>query len=125
MRSRSIFSSCENRKNFHGTAPRTMKVKTENLKSLLKGIANLHGRTSYKWNGEDEKRGRKVWFNVLEHSTKSERHFWATMNYIHNNPVAAGLVSVPEDYYYSSARNYAGLNAPLEIIFESQELNRH
>jgi hypothetical protein len=35
------------------------------------------------------------------------------------------LVSVPEDYYYSSARNYAGLNAPLEIIFESQELNRY
>ena len=62
-------------------------VKTENLKSLLIGIAKLHGRTSYRWNGEDNKRGRKVWFNVLEHSIKTERHFWATVKYIHNNPV--------------------------------------
>jgi len=36
--------------------------------------------------------------------------------------VVAGLVSRPEDYYYSSARNYAGLEAPMEIIFESQPL---
>jgi hypothetical protein len=46
------------------------------------------------------------------------------MNYIHNNPVAAGLVAKPEDFYYSSARNYAGLDAPLDIIFESQQLTR-
>jgi REP element-mobilizing transposase RayT len=28
------------------------------------------------------------------------------MDYIHNNPVAAGLVEKPEDYLYSSARAY-------------------
>jgi len=28
--------------------------------------------------------------------------------YIHNNPVKAGLVASPEDYIYSSARDYAG-----------------
>jgi hypothetical protein len=52
----------------------------------------------------------------------SNKFFFQKLNYIHNNPVAAGLVLKPEDYYYSSARNYAGLSAPLEIIFESQEL---
>ena len=30
------------------------------------------------------------------------------LNYIHNNPVKAGLVDNPEDYRYSSARSYAG-----------------
>lgn len=30
------------------------------------------------------------------------------INYIHNNPVAAGLVFRPEDYRYSSAVDYAG-----------------
>lgn len=30
------------------------------------------------------------------------------LNYIHNNPVKAGLVDTPEDYRYSSARSYAG-----------------
>lgn len=37
------------------------------------------------------------------------------INYIHENPVRAGIVERPEDYLYSSARNYARLEAPLEI----------
>jgi REP element-mobilizing transposase RayT len=37
------------------------------------------------------------------------------INYIHENPVRAGIVERPEDYLYSSARNYSGLKAPLEI----------
>lgn len=28
------------------------------------------------------------------------------LNYFHNNPVEAGIVSKPEDYLYSSARDY-------------------
>jgi len=31
------------------------------------------------------------------------------LNYLHNNPVEAGIVLSPEDYLYSSAVNYAGL----------------
>lgn len=31
------------------------------------------------------------------------------LEYIHNNPVKAGIVLSPEDYLYSSAINYAGL----------------
>jgi putative transposase len=31
------------------------------------------------------------------------------LQYIHNNPVEAGIVLHPEDYLYSSARNYAEL----------------
>ncbi|GMQ23694.1 transposase [Algoriphagus sp. oki45] len=30
------------------------------------------------------------------------------LNYIHQNPVVAGLVLSPEEYLYSSAKNYAG-----------------
>lgn len=30
------------------------------------------------------------------------------INYIHNNPVEEGLVYRPEDYVYSSARDYSG-----------------
>jgi hypothetical protein len=39
------------------------------------------------------------------------------VNYIHNNPVRASLVEKPEDYLYSSARNYAGLNGLIEIDY--------
>ena len=37
------------------------------------------------------------------------------LNYIHNNQVEYGYVGNPEDYLYSSARNYAGLDNMLEI----------
>jgi putative transposase len=30
-------------------------------------------------------------------------------DYIHNNPVKAGMVNRPEDWEFSSARDYAGL----------------
>ncbi|MFC2087587.1 hypothetical protein ACFLSA_05470 [Bacteroidota bacterium] len=35
---------------------------------------------------------------------------------MHLNPVRALLVEKPEDYLYSSARNYAGLNGLIEIV---------
>jgi putative transposase len=39
------------------------------------------------------------------------------LEYIHQNPVRAEIVTEPEDYLYSSARDYAGVKGLLEIIF--------
>lgn len=43
------------------------------------------------------------------------------IDYIHQNPVEAGLVYKPEDYVYSSARDYAGEQGLLEnvIVFRT------
>ncbi|MCD9575987.1 REP-associated tyrosine transposase [Flavobacterium soyae] len=38
------------------------------------------------------------------------------VNYIHNNPVNSKIVTLPEDYFFSSARNYAGLSNDLDVI---------
>lgn len=38
------------------------------------------------------------------------------IDYIHTNPVKDKIVSLPEDYYFSSARNYAGLENDLKVI---------
>jgi hypothetical protein len=38
------------------------------------------------------------------------------MNYIHQNPVADGIVERPEEYFYSSARNYADLNGVMQVV---------
>ena len=38
------------------------------------------------------------------------------LDYIHNNPVKAGFVDEPEDYVYSSARDYAGKQGLIEIV---------
>ena len=38
------------------------------------------------------------------------------INYVHNNPVEEGLVFRPEDYVYSSASDYAGVQGVLESV---------
>jgi putative transposase len=38
------------------------------------------------------------------------------LDYIHANPVEAGFVSRPEDYVYSSARNYCGEQGALDVL---------
>jgi len=43
---------------------------------------------------------------------------WVTgqkLFYLHNNPVTAGIVDEPEDYIYSSARNYCGKSGLIDV----------
>ena len=49
----------------------------------------------------------------------SNTFFDEKLDYIHNNPVEELVVERPEDYFFSSARNYAGLNNYLDIVLES------
>ena len=86
----------------------------------------------------DEPESRRIWMlnyfeNVSKHLKKDQKYkVWQNeyyaeviysnkfllqkLNYIHNNPVRAGIVDQPEHYLYSSARNYAGLEEKLEVI---------
>ena len=38
------------------------------------------------------------------------------LNYIHNKPVIDKIVANPEDYVFSSARNYADLDSELDVV---------
>jgi REP element-mobilizing transposase RayT len=86
----------------------------------------------------DEPESRREWmleyFQKACHHLKREQHYkvWQDgyhaehiysnlfikqkIDYIHNNPVKDKIVTLPEDYYFSSARNYAGLDNDLEVI---------
>jgi putative transposase len=81
-------------------------VKTDCLKELRKEIGKFHGRMSFKWNGEDQRRGRQVWHDWVDREIKSYRHFWATVNYIHNNPIHHGHVDKWQDWPWSSATDF-------------------
>ena len=40
------------------------------------------------------------------------------LDYLHNNPVAAGFVEKPEDWLYSSAKDYyTGMKGMIDILF--------
>jgi REP element-mobilizing transposase RayT len=59
----------------------------------------------------------KVWQNGYhaEH-IYSNKFIRQKLDYIHNNPVKDKIVTLPEDYYFSSARNYAKLDNDLEVV---------
>lgn len=81
-------------------------IKTNRIKELREALGKFHGRSSFQWNGEDNMRGRKVWHNCFERPMKSERHFLATLNYVHHNPVHHGYVDHWQDWPWSSAREF-------------------
>lgn len=45
----------------------------------------------------------------------SEKFMWSKIDYIHFNPVRAGIVKIPQDYIYSSASNYLEGKGILDI----------
>lgn len=59
--------------------------------------------------GLQTKKGRKYQFwqrNSLCIELRSENVYNQKLDYIHNNPVKAGMCILAEDYKYSSARYY-------------------
>ncbi len=81
-------------------------LQTDNIKELLHELGRFHGRSSRKWNLEDNQIGRKVWFNYFERPVFFESQFWAIMNYIHHNPVQHDYVEHWTDWQFSSAMRF-------------------
>jgi putative transposase len=81
-------------------------IQTDNIEEFRRILGKIHGSTSFRWNGEEDKRGRKVWYRSFDRPMKSDRHFWASVNYIHNNPVRHGYCQKWQDWSFSSADNF-------------------
>lgn len=81
-------------------------VEAADIKFLLHELGLMHGRTSYTWNFEEKSRGRKVFFRAVERAMRSDRHYWATINYVHHNPVRHKYVKRWTDWPWSSAVQY-------------------
>lgn len=52
----------------------------------------------------------------------TEKFLWQKLNYIHMNPVRAGIVKRASEYVYSSASNYVNGNGILEIELPSNPI---
>lgn len=81
-------------------------VAVRELKETISALGRLHGRTSHAWNGEDGLRGRRVWCAPADRMIRSTDHFWATVNYIHHNPVKHGYVRRWQDWPFGSAAGF-------------------
>lgn len=72
------------------------------------------------------KQGFKVWqdgYHALE--ALDNAFIYQKLDYIHANPVKDMIVEKPEDYWFSSARNYAALESVLEIELIPQQLKTY
>jgi len=109
---------------------------TENLSGTLGDLKKFTSKQIIK-TIQEEPESRREWLLFMfsraanQHARNKEFQVWTHENhavllyseqfvsekldYIHNNPVRSGIVEHPEDYLYSSARNYAGLDAVLNI----------
>ena len=59
----------------------------------------------------------KVWQDGYHaEEVYSNKWFKEKINYIHQNPVKEKIVTEAENYFFSSARNYADLENPLEVF---------
>jgi len=83
-----------------------MLAEVPDVLALLGELGRLHGRTSYYWNGQEQTRGRQVFYRAVERAIRSDRHYWATLNYVHHNPVHHRYVTLWPDWPWSSAAEY-------------------
>jgi REP-associated tyrosine transposase len=81
-------------------------TETTKLRILKQKIGQLHGRMSREWNIEEHTTGRSVWHGCSDRAIRTERHFWVTVNYIHQNPVRHGYVKRWSEWPFSSASSF-------------------
>ena len=81
-------------------------LETEDLSVVSKTLRLLHSRVATAINGRHRQRGRRVWYRFSDRLIRSERHHWATVNYIHFNPVKHGYVDRMGEWPWSSVHDY-------------------
>ncbi len=100
--------------------------KRHTSKQLVKAIQENQQESRKEWLLEQFKKAAQLSSNVCDyqfwrHDNKpielwSNKVIDEKINYIHNNPVDAGLVFKPEHYLYSSAADYAGEKGLLDDV---------
>lgn len=112
------------------------RSQAENLSGTIRDFKNFTSKKFLEFL-EDNQESRRDWMKIVfEYHGKLKKNqsnqIWTHENhaeliysqkfieqkieYIHNNPVRAGIVEKPEDYLYSSGRNYADLKSVIDVI---------
>lgn len=112
----------------------TTEMPMENILRDLKSFTSTMIKKAIEDNPQESRKEWMLWMMKrvgAKNSNNADFQFWQQNNhsielwnnymmqqkldYIHNNPVAAGFVSEPQSYIYSSARDYAVEKGLLQI----------
>ena len=69
-------------------------------------IGRHHNRSATRWNRQDQTPGRQVWYRFSDRAIRSESHYFATLNYLHANPVKHGYAARADTWRWSSLPTY-------------------
>lgn len=122
-----------------------LQSKTSKLSETVKKIKSFTAKEIIKAI-EEERESRRFWmlnifgFAAKRHKRNENYQIWThdnhpelifgnsfldqKINYIHDNPVRAGIVGHQEDYLYSSVIDYAGEKGLLDIFFLDAPLEK-
>ncbi len=81
-------------------------IETKDLRIVSEVLRLLHSRVATAINGRHHQRGRKVWYRFNDRLIRSERHYLASLNYIHYNPIKHGYVERMGNWPWSSIHEY-------------------
>jgi len=76
------------------------------LPDLRPLVGRLNNGKSTQWNREDGAPGRKVWHRFADRRIRNERHYFASVNYIHANPVRHKCAKDSRQWPWSSLHTY-------------------
>jgi putative transposase len=82
------------------------------LESVMRATKSISAMRIMRSRG---KRGPLWQPRYFDNITRHVREFWEKLEYIHNNPVAAGLAERAEDWRWSSHAAYASVGVPPPI----------
>lgn len=119
---------------------------SQGLSNIIRDFKRHTSKEIINWVLDDKKESRKKWMEiVMKYHAKfnknnndyqlwiqnnkpmecnKPRFTWQKISYIHDNPIKAKIVDHPEDYIYSSARNYLGRkDVVLDIVCLDLDIN--
>ena len=76
------------------------------LEDISKFITRCEIVYAMQYNEKKKRNGHLFQNRFFSEAIEDEKYFWNCINYIHNNPVKAGIVDGPEKYHWSSYDEY-------------------
>ena len=78
-------------------------------------LRELHSETARQLNESQGTPGRRVWFNFWDSKLTFEKSYLARLNYVHQNAVHHGLVTVANQYPWCSAAWFERTATPAQV----------
>ena len=82
---------------------------------LAEVLQRVHGRYAQYFNGRRARCGH-LWQNRFNSCPLGPAHLWTALRYVELNPVRAGLVALPEEHEWSSARAHLAGQDRLQLL---------